>query len=445
MAGSGPAGRYDVGLYPADLAAMGAALGLSRNGFSAAKRRADLGLSVDIGTDTDSTGDGAASPREWPYQLADRFALRYPTAKVQVRSGSSTPTQFGAVSPTVIQAGSTSQTITIWNFAVAGTTTHYGLAAYFNAILRVPTMDCMIISHGLNHAGGSPTAAILQGDFMAAVQQYRLYHPETPMVLIRQNPFQDSALMDPVVAAISEVGARCDVSVIDVHARFVAQGKPTSLYNGDNTHPSQAGCDLYLDEIGIHWDSAAPLPAIPAPSSLAVIRPRSVNLLLNGGFETWTTNPGVPDSWTAGGAGTLTAQKNASIVRRKDQGYSCELSCTTNQAWIQQDATLGAVLRGVPLTMTALVYRDPTGTSGRGRIELLAQAASGNIDSGLSKSIAPGSQDGWQVICLSGLIVPTDANYIRAYVYADSGTPGATKCYIDQVTLVPGYLPTLCY
>lgn len=429
----------------AAFAAMGAAVGASRNGFSAAKYRAERGLSVDIGVWSDSTADGASNPREWPYLLADYLAALYPTAKVQVRSGSSTPTQFGAVAPTVIQAGSTSQTITIWNFAVSGTTTHYGLAAYFNAMLRVPTMDCMILSHGLNHAGGSPTASILRGDFMAAVEQYRLYHPETPMVLIRQNPFQDNTTMDNVVAAITDVGNRRDVSVIDVHARFVALGKPTSLYNGDNTHPSATGCALYLDELTIHWVSAAPLPAIPAPSSLAVIRPRSVNLLLNGGFETWTTDPGVPDNWTAGGAGTLTAQKNASIVRRKDQGYSCELSCTTNQAWIQQDAALGAVLRGVPLTMTALVYRDPTGTSGRGRIELLAQAASGNIDSGLSKSIAPGSQDGWQVLCLSGLMVPTDANYIRSYVYADSGTPGATKCYIDQVTLVPGYLPTLCY
>ena len=86
-------------------------------------------------------------------------------------------------------------------------------------------------------------------------------------------------------------------------SRFVALGNADpSLYNGDNTHPSATGCALHLAEQPTHCVSAAPLPAMPAPSSLAVIRPRSVNLLLNGGFETWTTNPGVPDSWIAGGA-----------------------------------------------------------------------------------------------------------------------------------------------
>ena len=212
----------------AAFAAMGAAVGASRNGFSAAKYRAERGLSVDIGVWSDSTADGASNPREWPYLLADYLAALYPTAKVQVRSGSSTPTQFGAVAPTVIQAGSTSQTITIWNFAVSGTTTHYGLAAYFNAMLRVPTMDCMILSHGLNHAGGSPTASILRGDFMAAVEQYRLYHPETPMVLIRQNPFQDNTTMDNVVAAITDVGNRRDVSVIDL----IKEKMPVSISLG---------------------------------------------------------------------------------------------------------------------------------------------------------------------------------------------------------------------
>lgn len=428
----------------ADLTAVQTALGGVLNGFSAAKYRQQKGLSIDIGVWTDSVGAGSSNPRRWPWLLADKFAALDPTALVQVRDGSSTTFTGAAV---VVQAGTGGPTITIWNFAVSGTLLMYGLGSNFERMLRTITVDAMIIAHGLNHASGGYLAPVLRGEFIAALERYREYHPETPVVLVRENPFQDNATMDNVVAAVTDVGTRRDCSVVDVHSEFVALGKPPSLYlSADTTHPSQTGQDIYRDKLWAHWLAAAAVPCPPVTSAFSVIRDERQSLLLNGTFKTWTTNPGVPDNWTAGGAGTLTAQKETTTVYRSELGYSASFKATSNQAYIKQrlDSTIRQELWGCPITLAALIYKDPVGNVTQGCIGL-AQGST------LLGSYAPTTrgyrtaQDGWVWQVISGFMIGTDATYIDAYLYADTAaSPQTNPIFCDQITCVPGYMPARC-
>lgn len=424
------------------LAAQGAfAANLDRNALGNLKAKLAAGQSATIQVWGDSAGNNSANPREWPYLFADRLAATYPTHSVAVYTWDDT-NSIWPTSPDVVSTGTSSKTITIWNFSVPGTIPVYGMGSLVDKALRVNAADLMIMCHGGNQVVAS-TVDQIRGEFFAAVETYKLYHPETPILLTKELPRQADSLQDLSYQAIEEVAAIRDVSVLDIGTFYKAAGKPDSYYNGDGVHPSQLGCNLWADALWAQFQAAATTVTAPSPSTLAPAYPERLNLITNGAFRTWTTAPGTPDGWTLlTNGGSMTPAKETTIVADLSKGYSCKLLGTSNSTLIYQEVSAGllAAVKGRYVTLAVLRYVDQLGAGTMGRFSLVSGSASLGTQTSSSR---PNNvkQTGW-VWHSVNLSVPPDASYLRVNLYHDTATsPTTYAAYFDQAVLVPGLLP----
>lgn len=419
----------------AAFAALGAAVGTSHNGFTNAKAKIEAGKSATFLIWGDSTGNQDSGPREWPYLFADALFAEYPTHSIYFHEWSGSAL---SIAGTQVQTGSTSARIDIWNFSVAGAAAYYGLGNFFDAGLRGVTADCMVINHGHNHASGG-VLELIRGELAAAVMTYRLYHPDTPIVAMNQNPWRDSDDMALVFAAWNTLVDATDISQVDVYSAFIALGKDASLY-GDNIHPSQTGQDLWGGLVWDHWQEAAATYRTSAPSSLAAPIPSAANAFNNGAFDVWTTSPGAPDNWTAGG--TITVSKELTIVDRFSRGYSAKLLGTTASAYIQRSfSVLGAKLAGKPITAAVRLYRDAANPGTICRWAVIVASVSAGNPTYTTRSVAT-QQTGWIWWCLSGIVLPADTTSVILRLYHDTaGSPSTEGAFYDQAVVMPGMLP----
>lgn len=410
---------------------------MTADAFSRARRKLASGQPIVLQVWSDSTGNGASSPREWPYLLADWLATEYPNSPVGIYPYDTTNNVYSA--KVVISTGAVGPSIEIYNFAIPGALFQTGLGNLWVRSLRMGQADCTIVNLGLNHAGRDEVLGL--GEIAAGLESYRQGQPETPLLVIKQNPFKDGAAMDKVVRSIDRLHALRDFTICDVHSAFVAAGKPPSLYlSGDNTHPSQAGQHLYLDAITALWAASPAGEVYPSPSVLTNRISDEANLIRNGRFLQWSG--AVPDCWNAGGAGILSATKDTNIVSDADRAYSLRLNASGGYTHLYQDVKshILANCRGRAITLAAKRYLDPYSGAGQGRIfiQISSQTASVYLDT-LSYAT---QQNGWVWWAISGVDVPLDATLIRIGLYHDStGTTPTTPVYFDQVTLFPGILP----
>lgn len=409
-------------------------------GYSKAKYRIENGDSATFLIVSDSTGNGSASPREWPFRFADDLAAQYPTHSVSISLGDTAG--WGAA--TTISTGTGSSAITIWCFAVPGSQAQAPLGRLFDKVIRAVTPDCFILNHGHNHFTGVPNPQ-LRGELLAAIEQIRLCHPETPVVVMRQNPRSDSTGMDAVMSAIDVIEALTDVSTVNVHDAFVDRNKDSSLYT-DTTHPNDLGQALWGAVNWLHWQQSPSTPYCPRTPALLAPLPTQMNYLRNGGFDKWTTDPAVPDGWTKDGAGTMTPTKETTIIAREELGYSCKLLGTGGTSRIYQDVDAAnlANLKGRRVSLAVRAYKSASATATVGRIQLVAGSATLGTQS-ISSRAYNTEMGGWMWWVISGFDVPADASYVRAVLNHDtSASPSTEAAYFDQAVLVPGYLPRRC-
>jgi hypothetical protein len=286
---------------------------------------------------------------------------------------------------------------------------------------------------------------MVRGEFLAATEMFRLHHPGVPIVCLIQNPQQNNSNMATAFEAYMTLAARRDVALVDGYTPFIAAGKPNSYYNDLNespiVHPSDVGFDQIAAAFRTLWNNSPPLRFVADRSLLEPNLVAGQNLLTNGDFSKWTTSPGAPDGWTANG--TITVSKDTTIVRDPRLGYSAKLLGTGGSTSISQDIGAGVygILRGLPVSLMAWLYRPTSATGTVGRIAITAGSPALGTQTITSRSYNV-NQVGWVPWIISGFTVPSDVTFLRVILYHDTaGTPSAVASHFDQAVLVPGYLP----
>lgn len=412
-------------------------LNLRANAFSLVKRKLALGKTATVLVIGDSTGN--ASP-EWPFLFGPEVTARFPVCSSRIKTFVS-----GAYEAawTNLSTGSGSQMLNIWNMSVSGAQTFYCMGSLFAAAVQRIDPDVIIINHGHNH--NSTTIPTTRGAFLALIETLRLYHPTIPIAWFKQNPKQDNDTMAAIMAILDEIAAARDITLIDAYSAFIAAGKALALYDGDSTHPSAAGQLLFRTALMAEFDAASTvlLPA-PVPSLFAVPIRQDANLLANGDFAKWTTNPGAPDSWTKFGAGTMTPEKETAVVTDTFRLYSVEMLGTGGASGISQGITGAALaaVKGKKVSLTAKRFVDAaSSTASLGKITMSsASVALGTVSAEISSYITV--QTGWVQWSISGFDVPEDATTLEIRLYHDNAAaPSTSPAYFDQAALVLGILP----
>jgi hypothetical protein len=266
-----------------------------------------------------------------------------------------------------------------------------------------------------------------------------------PISAIIQNPRQDSTLMDLAYQCWLDVGTYSDIGLINVHDEFMAQGKNLSLYlSGDTTHPSaSAQLRIVFAKVWDHYQAAKPSVQQPVLSSLLPAPPER-NLIPYGHFGAYATSPGLPTGWSAGGVGTLTAEKETTIIGDTRLGYSVKLTSATNASRMEHNLPAEAytALRGQRVTVAARRYVPSGAGANVGRLQIASNSVASSNPFSTTRPYVT-LQAGWVWWIISGFLVPADATSLSVRLFHDStaGAPSATPCYWDQCCLVPGYVP----
>lgn len=220
--------------------------------FVLVKQKMAEGELVTILVWSDSTGNGNADPREWPYLFGDWLADRFPASPIHLWQWLEDPE--GYADPVSIADGAGGPPITLANFAVPGANMAYGMGERWGpAISRWKDPDLVIVNLGLNYAGYE-NEELIRPPFEEGIARLRAEFPKAPVLLVKQNPFSDNDTMDLVYRIIDDIARNEGMATADVAGLFKANSEPAKLFLGtDNTHPNQAGQDLYLDAITALW------------------------------------------------------------------------------------------------------------------------------------------------------------------------------------------------
>jgi hypothetical protein len=303
--------------------------------------------------------------------------------------------------------------------------------------------DGLIINHGINWFPGWDTAgasgAAVRGAAYAALQQFLSWHPDCPITAIVQNPNRDTTALDNMPIYWKQVKAALGISLITaVYDEFIAAGKASGLY-ADDVHPSNpTGNLIYSDSV---WDEYLSAGMSNLRGRACTLLTKGRNLLLNGGFTTWTNTAVAPDSWTSGG--TITFTRDTTVYADAQFGYSVKMAGSgSGQTYIRQEITAAAELAKIAGKKLTLAVRKKVGTAGNttvGRFQVVVfyGASSSTTYSSISYVLR---QDDFAWWALQGIVVPTDVTSVRINLFQDSNsTPDASNAaWYDQVSLAIG-------
>jgi len=410
---------------------------LSHNGFSIVKTKMNAGQSAVLIIWSDSTGNCRDNAGRWPERFADQVAAAYPTHSVYLRNWNTTDTNSWDAATTV-STGSTSATLTIWNFAVTGSVPHYGMGSSWLVALGTYHPDGMILNHGINLFSGwnsDSSGVMVRGALYAAIQQFCARYPNCPVSGIVQNPNRDATTLNNLPVFWKQVAANLGIGLVtDVYDQFIAAGKPSGYYD-DAVHPSNpTGNLIYSDAIWDHWLAASTSNVRGRNPTLLT---RGYNLLDNGGFRTWTDTGVAPDSWTS--SGTITFTRDTSVYADPDFGYSVKMAGSGSGAtYIRQ--TFNSTKRGYCAGKKAsFAVRKRVGVSGNSTVgQCLLFITSPTINGGSAvqyNTTAYVTRQGdfawWS---LQGIDIPADVSWIEVRLYQDTNsTPDTTNAaWYDQ-------------
>ena len=384
----------------------------------------------------DSTGNETT---EWVYLLASWIAPKYPAYTVNYYLYDTMTGDFPAAgSPTaVIQTGSGSFKLNVYNASVAGTIPQYFLGSHWNALRDIPVApDLVIVNHGKNmtaqysNAFSTPWRYLSQAtEFTESIWQL---WPDAGFVWVAQAPNRDDSNMAIAMDLIQSVGRLRGIGVANVYDLYINAGKPSAWYI-DNLHPSTAGTQVYLQPWTIALGSYTGVQPAQFVSSFDQL---AANYLVNGDFA--AINSGTPYGWTTSNVTcTLSSTQYDNV-----SGVSLRTTQTANgsASSLKQRFTGTAQLkafRGRWCTFAVRRYIPSSNAStGAGRIGLLTSSQSANN----SPQYITG-QDGFRWVVQNVYVAQTDT-YLDAIIYNDSATAtNADYVYWDRAVLTVGLLP----
>ncbi|CDN93466.1 hypothetical protein [Agrobacterium tumefaciens] len=438
----------DVSLVPSPLRGAQSVL----NAFGPLKAKLTAGENAVVWINADSTGYSEFGPF---YKFAAALGDLHDYTVVLYRWAewvTSAPTGPKEYSPAVTLRTGTRGTLTIYLAALPGSVAGgmFDGARRPNAIDAIPTPDLCVTHHGHNQqsfpiVGGAGIYAVGAGTFIGPIGMAEAKWSGVPQVMTTQNPWRDDGGYAKVFEAIKRAGqAQPEISLVDTYSRFVAAGKPATIYR-DNIHPSDtegnsAGAQLITDAL-IASFKAAKKSAFTTPAWPLASAP---NLIDNGNFSAW---PGaVPTGWTLAGSGT-TVTKDA-VNTYGGAAYSAAIApgtgATGQGMYLQKylSATEMQRIAGKTVTLAALVLGRST--QPRPMVTLSIKDTAGTIrDYALGDVI--NCRDGWMWLVAAGIPITPDGadawRYLRLFPAFGVPNPGNTDPLNVQRVLITEGLP----
>ena len=399
----------------------------ARTAFSAAKKIIQDGASdANILIIGDSTGNETS---EWVYLFSQWLSSEYPTHSVSYYLWGTT----SYAAPVSISTGSGPRKINIWNCSVAGSSPSYVVGSLLAASVVNVNPDAIVWNHGHNIVTDyTINPALCRGRFMQAIEQVRQAAPGVPHVAIRQNPRRDDDQMAGVVSSLDAVSALYgDMKLIDVYSRFISAGKPSGWY-ADNIHPNATGSAEWVEVVKSFWRSSSSAIVIAEPAFLDTA---GTNLISNADFNSGYAG-GTPTGWTV--IGTPTGTVETTIVDSPST-QSLQIDGTVAGSGYYRLISSIDAIKGKTATLAIRQY-VPAGSSGTtGRISLLYNnGASVSID---ARGQGAEGVGGWRWQIIQGLPIPSNATFVRVYIYADTAASAGSTAYYGRAILVEGDLP----
>lgn len=131
----------------------------------------------------------------------------------------------------------------LWSGGMPQTTADYPVE-HWDAMWPEADPDLVLLNYGHNYTGADAATQSMEALRQAIAHQA----PETPIVVILQNPQADDANAD-VREAIGSWAQDAGLPTIDVAAAFKQSDQAPADLRLDDTHPSQAGSQLWADTV----------------------------------------------------------------------------------------------------------------------------------------------------------------------------------------------------
>lgn len=400
-------------------------------------------------------------------------------------------------SPTVLQNGTGSGIVRIYNGAVSGTQAFYFYGSTFNSLYiagLASTPDVIIINHGKNN-DYTQQYPVLVSMVEAQVAQLSNAYPLAGLILLKQNPdptqyifavtdtwgankavtsgaiwqsgpnaytagstgttgttvpvctsgtcsdgtitwtYTGVAQQEDVKArATQDAAALLGAEVVDNYNTFLAVGNPSSWF-ANTVHQSQIGdTAMAANLIAAFSNVVAPLPhRVP-------LLERQNCLLANCKMQTMTGGTtSCPDSWTC----TNTTISQYTTSYENGGAYAVKfLNTATGLSSVAQTIT-GAALKpllGKYVTFAARVQLIDTTDTSSCALEINSNSGRTYRTWGMSAS---GNYTGGYIWLSTTGIVGTSDTTITMTIYPTRGgsTASGHGCYVDRVNVVPGMIP----
>jgi hypothetical protein len=215
---------------------------------------------------------------------------------------------------------------------------------------------------------------------------------------------------------------------IDVCRAFDTDGRPLStLLSADNLHPSDAGYELWANEVIKHFNTEATSQQIPAlpPSFTQYGR----NYVKNAGFDDFASPPTL-GNWTATNA---TLSKDTGVFETGTYSLKVKKNAV-GESYIEQNLSQ-ANMRGKTVTFLARVYASSGWPGTLGQLSIRHDAASAN-----SAVWTQYDQWYWRMVTIR---FPLTATTPVVRIIVDINTAGSqlSELRVDRVAVIQGEVP----
>jgi len=312
---------------------------------------------------------------------------------------------------------------------------------------QVKDPDVLVINTG--HNEGQLVGKDFEMRYQSVITTARRLMPRAELVLCTQNPQVSPATNAGSYqaqrrASMHWLASVYGCSILDAYQAFMDTGAPSSYINSDGVHPSQSGT-YNGSQL---WANRA-LKAFGTLKGInPVVQPRTVfstsekNLLANPDFATYTTSPGVPDSWTGSNA---TCSKDTTN-REPTYSWGCKIvpTATTSGAgavYLEQVITpaVAADIRSRWVTAFMRVWIP----NGQGVNNAILKIQDGSTSTNTQWLSSPnlGSSHWFDVVCRH--FVSSSASGITVRFHGDFATTpsSSSNITIQKASLGLGLLP----
>jgi GDSL-like Lipase/Acylhydrolase family len=385
----------------------------------------------------DSTGNAS---NEWVYLTAQNLAKMFPAYTVQISTwNATTGTEYSPAS--IIQTGTGSYTLKIWNNSVSGEVPGY-VQGFRWATAIVPTSpDLIFISHG--HNIGDPSSVAFQEQtgrnlYLSLTEELTQQFPNAGIVLIAQNPsFMNGREIWQAVKAniIESVAGMRSYGFIDIHQAFLDTGRPND-YILDGTHPNDEGSKLWANVVTSALTNTNLSSATKLNESTLITFGK--NYLSNSDFSLWDSAN--PNNWTPNSY--VTASKDTTLF--ETGSYGCKLSATSTSgtAQLEQGVNLANAgithLKGKVVTLAVRVF-VPASNTATVRIQLVDNTGSANAR---GMDVASATRDRFVWLFASKRLDENATSIYARLIPRTTGTATVDATF-DRAYLVQGINPTV--